>query len=70
MNGGEIHGKLPEEIISFLQNEGGHSLIVKGSAGTGKTTCAIILAKEIFGDRWKENFEELNASDERGIEEK
>ncbi|MCD6147692.1 MAG: replication factor C small subunit, partial [Thermoplasmata archaeon] len=43
-------------------------LLFAGPAGTGKTTCAIALAKEIFGDTWRENFEELNASDERGIE--
>jgi KaiC/GvpD/RAD55 family RecA-like ATPase len=39
----EVEGRLPEEIISFLQHEGGHSLIVKGSAGTGKTTFSLQL---------------------------
>ncbi len=43
-------------------------LLFAGPAGTGKTTCAIALAKQIYGDAWKENFEELNASDERGID--
>ena len=43
-------------------------LLFAGPAGTGKTTCAIALAKQIYGDTWKENFEELNASDERGID--
>ncbi len=38
-----------------------------GPAGTGKTTSALALAKELFGDTWKQNFNELNASDERGI---
>jgi KaiC/GvpD/RAD55 family RecA-like ATPase len=49
MNNGEEHGKLPEEIVSFLQNEGGHSLIVKGSAGTGKTTFSLQLIEELKG---------------------
>ena len=43
-------------------------MLFAGSAGTGKTTCAILLAKGIFGESWKANFYELNASDERGID--
>ena len=39
-----------------------------GPAGTGKTTCALAIAREIYGsDSWRDNFQELNASDERGI---
>lgn len=38
-----------------------------GPAGTGKSTLALIIVKELYGDRWKENYLELNASDERGI---
>ncbi len=43
-------------------------LMFAGPAGTGKTTCAIALANELFGPGWKNNFLELNASDERGID--
>jgi len=39
-----------------------------GSPGTGKTTSAIAFAKEIYGDYFGDNFIELNASDERGID--
>ncbi|MGA1793394.1 MAG: replication factor C small subunit [Thermoplasmatota archaeon] len=40
-----------------------------GPAGTGKTTCALALVRELFGEeRWRDNFQELNASDERGIQ--
>jgi len=39
-----------------------------GSTGSGKTTCALALAKELFGEGWKDNFVEMNASDERGID--
>lgn len=42
-------------------------LLFSGSAGVGKTTTALCLAKEILGDTWKEYTLELNASDERGI---
>ena len=43
-------------------------LLFAGPAGTGKTTCALALAKELFGELWKHNLHELNASDERGID--
>ncbi len=32
------------------------------------TTCAIAVARELYGDDWTEHFLELNASDERGID--
>lgn len=43
-------------------------LLFAGPPGTGKTTLALIIAKKLFRDRWKENLLELNASDERGID--
>ena len=42
-------------------------LMFSGSAGVGKTTTALCLAREILGDYWKDHTLELNASDERGI---
>ena len=42
-------------------------LLFSGSAGVGKTTTALCLAREILGDFWREYTLELNASDERGI---
>ena len=42
-------------------------LMFSGSAGVGKTTTALCLAREILGDHWKDYTLELNASDERGI---
>jgi len=43
-------------------------LLFAGPAGTGKSTLALIVVKELFGNTWKENYLELNASDERGID--
>ena len=40
-------GRIPREIVEFLNASGGHSLIVKGPAGTGKTTFALQLTEEL-----------------------
>ncbi len=42
-------------------------LLFAGPAGTGKSTLALVVVRELFGDNWKDNYLELNASDERGI---
>ncbi len=39
--------RIPREIIEFFNAPGGHSLIVKGQAGTGKTTFALQLTEEL-----------------------
>lgn len=43
-------------------------LLFAGPAGTGKSTLALITVRELFGSSWRENYLELNASDERGID--
>jgi replication factor C small subunit len=43
-------------------------LLFAGPAGVGKSTLALVVVKELFGESWKENYLELNASDERGID--
>ncbi|MBU1136044.1 MAG: AAA family ATPase, partial [Nanoarchaeota archaeon] len=42
-------------------------LLFAGPAGIGKSTLALIVVKELFKQNWKDNYLELNASDERGI---
>ena len=38
-------------------------LLFAGPAGTGKSTLALIVVKELYGDNWRENYLELIASD-------
>lgn len=56
-----------KRIQSLTQSLNIPHLLFAGPAGTGKSTLALIIVKELFGDIWKENYLELNASDERGI---
>ena len=42
-------------------------LLFAGPAGTGKSTLALVTVKTLYGDNWRDNYLELNASDERGI---
>ena len=57
-----------ERLKAYVSSHNMPHLLLTGPAGTGKTTCSLALAKTMFGDEWKGNFIELNASDERGID--
>ncbi|HEY6282909.1 MAG TPA: replication factor C small subunit [Nitrososphaerales archaeon] len=43
-------------------------LLFAGPPGSGKTTTAMILSKQILGEHWRDYTLSLNASDERGID--
>ena len=66
----EIVGQ--QEIITrlqtFVEKKSLPHLLFAGPPGVGKTCAALCIAHELFGDGWRPNFLELNASDERGID--
>jgi len=66
---GEVVGQkeIVSRLKSYVKTRSLPHLLFAGPAGTGKTTCAVALAKDLFGEDWRQNFLELNASDERGI---
>ena len=66
----EVVGQTPitGRLKNYVKERSMPHLLFAGPAGTGKTTCALALAKELFGELWKHNLHELNASDERGID--
>jgi replication factor C subunit 3/5 len=43
-------------------------LLFHGPPGTGKTSCMIAIARELFGKNYSHMTLELNASDDRGID--
>jgi KaiC/GvpD/RAD55 family RecA-like ATPase len=40
-------GKIPQVMLDFMRATGGHSLMLKGDAGTGKTTLALQIIEEL-----------------------
>ena len=62
------HEAITQRLRQYINQQDLPHLLFAGPAGTGKTTSALAVAKEIYGDDWQENFLELNASDQRGID--
>jgi replication factor C small subunit len=60
--------EIVERLKAYASTGNLPHLLFAGPAGTGKTTCAIALARDMFGEDWRQNYYELNSSDERGIE--
>ena len=57
-----------DSLINFVKHKSVPHCLFAGPPGTSKTTAAMAMARDLFGDTFDRNFMELNASDERGID--
>ena len=62
------HKSVVERLEHFVKSKNLPNLLFAGRAGIGKTTAALALAREFYGEDISQCFSELNASDERGID--
>lgn len=66
----EIKGQkeIVKRVKAFVEQQNLPHLLFAGPAGVGKSSLALVIAKKLFGNQWRLNFLELNASDTRGID--
>lgn len=60
--------QIVKRLKSYVKSRNVPHLLFSGPPGVGKTAAAISMVKGLFGEDWRGNFIELNASDERGID--
>ncbi len=66
----EIVGQdaIVESLMRFVEERRVPHCLFSGPPGTSKTTAAMAMARDLFQSSFEQNFMELNASDERGID--
>ncbi len=60
--------EIVQRVQALVERKNIPHMLFAGPAGVGKTTLSLIVAKTLYGQDWKQNFLELNASDARGID--
>uniref|UniRef100_A0A7C3EVA2 Replication factor C small subunit n=1 Tax=Candidatus Methanomethylicus mesodigestus TaxID=1867258 RepID=A0A7C3EVA2_9CREN len=60
--------EIVERLKRFVKERSMPHCLFAGTPGTGKTTAAMCLAHDLYGPDYRQNYLELNASDERGID--
>ncbi len=56
------------KVKAFVETKRLPHMIFAGSPGTGKSSIALVTARTLYGETWRDNFLELNSSDARGID--
>lgn len=67
---GDIKGQtsVVQRLASYATMKDFPHLLFAGPPGTGKTTAAMALTRDVFGKEFRQNLLEMNASDERKLE--
>lgn len=55
-------------LSAYVREKNMPNLLFAGPPGIGKTTAALALARDLYGENYRDCLLELNASDERGID--
>ncbi|HIH16470.1 MAG TPA: replication factor C small subunit [Candidatus Diapherotrites archaeon] len=59
---------ITKRLESYVRTRNLPNMMFSGPAGVGKTSASVAMARELFGPGFEQNFLELNASDQRGID--
>jgi len=62
------HDAIKKSFRHYIEKESFNSILLHGPPGTGKTALLLAFLREFYGDSFRDNVTEYNASDDRGID--